>query len=46
MLVFEAHPGHLLTENLAHYPRRGYTVTHRTDDGGFHRIHFAKTVPR
>jgi N-acetylglutamate synthase-like GNAT family acetyltransferase len=35
-----------MTENLAYYLRRGYTETHRTDDGGFHRIHFAKTVPR
>jgi N-acetylglutamate synthase-like GNAT family acetyltransferase len=33
-----------MTENRAYYPRRGYVETHRTDDGGFHRVHFAKRV--
>jgi N-acetylglutamate synthase-like GNAT family acetyltransferase len=33
-----------MTDNLAYYPRRGYVETHRTDDGGFHRVHFAKQV--
>jgi GNAT superfamily N-acetyltransferase len=34
-----------MTENLAYYPRRGYVETHRTDDGTFHRVHFAKRLP-
>lgn len=34
-----------MTENLAYYPRRGYVETHRSDDGGFHRVHFAKQLP-
>ena len=33
-----------MTDNLAYYPRRGYVETHRTDDGGFHRVHFAKSL--
>jgi N-acetylglutamate synthase-like GNAT family acetyltransferase len=33
-----------MTENLAYYPRRGYVETHRTDDGTFHRVHFAKRL--
>jgi N-acetylglutamate synthase-like GNAT family acetyltransferase len=33
-----------MTENLAYYPRRGYTETHRTDDGTFQRVHFAKRL--
>jgi N-acetylglutamate synthase-like GNAT family acetyltransferase len=33
-----------MTENIAYYSRRGYVETHRTDDGGFHRVHFAKTL--
>jgi len=35
-----------MTDNLAYYPRRGYVETHRTDDGGFHRVHFAKSLAR
>jgi len=35
-----------MTENIAYYPRRGYVETHRTDDGTFHRVHFAKTLAR
>jgi GNAT superfamily N-acetyltransferase len=35
-----------MTENLAYYPRRGYVETHRTDDGTFHRVHFAKKLAR
>ena len=33
-----------MTENIAYYSRQGYVETHRTDDGGFHRVHFAKTL--
>ena len=33
-----------MTDNLAYYPRRGYVETHRSDDGTFHRVHFAKQV--
>ena len=33
-----------MTENIAYYSRRGYVETHRTDDGRFHRVHFAKTL--
>jgi N-acetylglutamate synthase-like GNAT family acetyltransferase len=34
-----------MTENLAYYPRRGYRETSRTTDGGYRRVHFAKSVP-
>ena len=33
-----------MTENIAYYPRRGYVETHRSDDGTFHRVHFAKRL--
>ncbi len=31
-----------MTENLAYYPRRGYTETHRAEQDGFHRVLFTK----
>jgi GNAT superfamily N-acetyltransferase len=31
-----------MTENLAYYPRHGYTETHRADQDGFHRVFFRK----
>ena len=34
----------LMTQNIAYYLRRGYVETHRTHDGGFDRVHFAKRV--
>ena len=33
-----------MTENLAYYPRHGYTETHREEQHGHRRVHFAKTV--
>jgi GNAT superfamily N-acetyltransferase len=33
-----------MTENLAYYPRRGYTETHRARDEGFSRVFFRKTL--
>ncbi len=33
-----------MTENLAYYLRRGYTETHRSDQDGFHRVFFRKTL--
>jgi len=33
-----------MTENLAYYPRRGYTETHRADQDGFRRIFFRKPL--
>lgn len=33
-----------MTENLDHYPRRGYIETHRAVDNGFHRVYFAKRI--
>jgi GNAT superfamily N-acetyltransferase len=33
-----------MTENLAYYPRRGYTQTHRADQDGFHRVFFRKPL--
>ncbi|MGI5242854.1 GNAT family N-acetyltransferase [Dactylosporangium sp. CA-139066] len=32
-------------ENLAYYPRRGYTETHRATESGFHRVYFQKQTP-
>ncbi|GAA4252340.1 GNAT family N-acetyltransferase [Dactylosporangium darangshiense] len=32
-------------ENLAYYPRHGYTETHRTSESGFHRVYFEKPTP-
>jgi len=34
-----------MTENLAYYPRHGYTETHREEQHGHRRVHFAKPVP-
>jgi hypothetical protein len=34
-----------MTENLAYYPRRGYTETHRAAEDGFNRVFFRKPVP-
>ena len=31
-----------MTENLAYYPRHGYTETHRAGQGGFRRVFFTK----
>jgi ribosomal protein S18 acetylase RimI-like enzyme len=33
-----------MTENLAYYPRHGYTQTHRAQQDGFHRIFFRKRL--
>jgi N-acetylglutamate synthase-like GNAT family acetyltransferase len=33
-----------MTENLAYYPRRGYTETHRAEHDGFRRVFFRKRV--
>jgi GNAT superfamily N-acetyltransferase len=33
-----------MTENLAYYPRRGYTETHRAQQDGFHRVFFRKRL--
>jgi GNAT superfamily N-acetyltransferase len=33
-----------MTENLAYYPRHGYTETHRAQQDGFHRVFFRKGV--
>jgi GNAT superfamily N-acetyltransferase len=33
-----------MTENLAYYPRRGYTETHRADQDGFRRVFFRKPL--
>ena len=33
-----------MTENLAYYPRRGFTETHRAVDHGFRRVFFRKLV--
>ena len=33
-----------MTENLAYYPRHGYTETHRAQQDGFHRVFFRKRV--
>ena len=34
----------VMTENLAYYPRHGYTQTHRAQQGGFCRVFFRKRV--
>ncbi len=31
-----------MTENLAYYPRRGYTESHRADQDGFRRVFFTR----
>jgi GNAT superfamily N-acetyltransferase len=33
-----------MTENLAYYPRHGYTETHRAHHDGFHRVFFRKRL--
>ena len=33
-----------MTENLAYYPRHGYTETHRAHQDGFHRVFFRKRI--
>jgi ribosomal protein S18 acetylase RimI-like enzyme len=33
-----------MTENLAYYPRHGYTETHRSQQDGFHRVFFRKRL--
>jgi ribosomal protein S18 acetylase RimI-like enzyme len=33
-----------MTENLAYYPRHGYTETHRAEQDGFQRVFFRKTI--
>jgi ribosomal protein S18 acetylase RimI-like enzyme len=33
-----------MTENIAYYPRRGYTETHRDEQHGFRRVFFTKPV--
>src|SRR5437868_5608533 len=33
-----------MTENLAYYPRHGYTETHRAEQEGFRRVFFRKRV--
>jgi ribosomal protein S18 acetylase RimI-like enzyme len=34
-----------MTENLAYYPRHGYTETHRDEQDGFQRVYFSKQLP-
>ena len=34
-----------MTENIAYYPRRGYTETHRDEQHGFRRVYFTKPTP-
>jgi ribosomal protein S18 acetylase RimI-like enzyme len=34
-----------MTENLAYYPRHGYTETHRGEGDGFSRVYFTKRLP-
>jgi GNAT superfamily N-acetyltransferase len=33
-----------MTENLAYYPRHGYSETHRAQQDGFHRVFYRKQV--
>ena len=33
-----------MTENLAYYPRHGYTETHRAEQEGFRRVYFRKRL--
>ena len=33
-----------MTENLAYYPRHGFTETHRAQQDGFHRVFFRKRL--
>jgi N-acetylglutamate synthase-like GNAT family acetyltransferase len=34
-----------MTENLAYYPRHGYTETHRAQGNGYSRVYFTKHLP-
>ena len=33
-----------MTSNLDYYPRRGYVETHRSDESGYRRVYFSKTL--
>lgn len=33
-----------MTENIAYYPRRGFTETHRAGQGGYRRVFFSKPL--
>jgi hypothetical protein len=33
-----------MSENLAYYPRHGYTETHRAEEDGFRRAYFHKLL--
>jgi ribosomal protein S18 acetylase RimI-like enzyme len=35
-----------MTENLAYYPKHGYSETHRAEQDGFRRVFFSKRVTR
>lgn len=35
----------LMTENIAWYPRHGYTETHRSSEGPLSRVFFSRQVP-
>ncbi len=34
----------VMTENLAYYPKVGFTETHRAMDNGYHRVYFSRPV--
>jgi ribosomal protein S18 acetylase RimI-like enzyme len=34
----------LMVTNLDYYPRRGYVETHRSDESGYRRVYFSKTL--
>ena len=34
-----------MTENIAYYSEHGYGETHRAEEGGYRRVHFAKPMP-
>ncbi len=36
----------VMTENLAYYPRHGYTQTHVAQDGDYRRVYFRKLLPQ
>ncbi len=38
------HTNESMTENLAYYPRHGYTETHRAEQDGFRRVYFRKRL--
>jgi ribosomal protein S18 acetylase RimI-like enzyme len=33
-----------MTANLDYYPRRGFVETHRSDDSGYRRVYYCKTL--